>query len=258
MLYWYQDQNTANRCLKTIFKLKLFSILINNTFVYTIFLNHEIWYIFIYILHKHMNVSWFIFPFQFREQATLTGVAQAVVDKAVRRHHDWYMSNSVNPTCAPNREDITLVLRNFNYPLPNAITSPTTPSVSFNSAAVTSASSTIASVTNTATANTLNSTSRTTDTTSSSSCYGKDEADDGLGPDKKIEGYVDFTDFYKNYYKAKENGTLPEGLEEFWSVDRSDVALYLTPSVYTLRVLLQNDWENKKVPKSSLVMMSLT
>lgn len=155
------------------------------------------------------------FIFQFREQATLTGVAQAVVDKAVRRHHDWYMSNSVNPTCAPNREDITLVLRNFNYPLPNAITSPTTPSTPSNSVVVTSPPSTLRSGTKPTIANTLNSTSQTTDTTSSSSCYAKDETDDGLGPDQKIEGYVDFSDFYKNYYKAKENGTLPEGLEEF-------------------------------------------
>lgn len=136
------------------------------------------------------------------------------MDKAVRRHHDWYMSNSVNPSCSPKREDITLVLRNFNYPLPNALTSPTTPSVPFSTVVASSQPSTYASITNT-TANTLNSTVRTTDTTSSSSCYAKDETDDGLGPDKKIEGYVDFSDFYKNYYKAKENGTLPEGLEEF-------------------------------------------
>nr|CAI5842970.1 unnamed protein product [Callosobruchus analis] len=66
---------------------------------------------------------------QFREQATLTGVAQAVVDRAVRLHHDWYMSNSLNHPCTPKREDITLVLRNFNYPMPNAITSPSKPTV---------------------------------------------------------------------------------------------------------------------------------
>lgn len=124
------------------------------------------------------------------------------------------MSNSISPSCAPKREDITLVLRNFNYPLPNALTSPTTPSAPFSPAAVRSPPSTLASVTNTTTANTLNST-RTVDTTSSSSCYAKEDTDDGLGPDEKIEAYVDFSDFYKNYYKAKENGTLPEGLEEF-------------------------------------------
>lgn len=153
-----------------------------------------------------------VFVFQFREQSTLTGVAQAVVDKAVRRHHDSYMS--INSSCAPKREDITLVLRNFNYPLPNAITSPTTPSVPFNPVATTINTSTLSSQTNTAAPNTINSTNRTADTTSSSSCDAK-ETDDGLGPDQKIEGYVDFSDFYKNYYKAKENGTLPSGLEEF-------------------------------------------
>lgn len=125
------------------------------------------------------------------------------------------MSNSINPPCGHKREDITLVLRNFNYPLPNAITSPTTPSTTFSSVAVSNPPSTLGSVINTMTANTMNSTSRTIDTTSSSSCYAKVETDNGLGPDQKIEGYVDFSDFYKNYYKAKENGTLPEGMEEF-------------------------------------------
>lgn len=145
----------------------------------------------------------------------MTGVAQAVVDKAVRRHHDWYMSNSINSSCAPKREDITLVLRNFNYPLPNAIKSPTTPSMTFSPVAPTTPLSTLVSMTEGMSINTRNSGTRTTDTTSSGSCYVKDEIDDGVGPDQKIKGYVDFSDFYKNYYKAKENGTLPEGLEEF-------------------------------------------
>lgn len=125
------------------------------------------------------------------------------------------MSNSVNASCAPKREDITLVLRNFNYPLPNAITSPTTPSVPFNPAAATNRTSTVVSIQNNNATNTLNSTSRTTNTTSSSSCYAKVENDDGLGTDQKIESYVDFSEFYKNYYKAKENGTLPEGIDNF-------------------------------------------
>ncbi|KAJ8942761.1 hypothetical protein NQ314_009972 [Rhamnusium bicolor] len=147
---------------------------------------------------------------QFREQATLTGVAQAVVDKAVRLHHDWYMSNSISHSCTPKREDITLVLRNFNYPLPNAITSPTTPSVTFNPLPTflnnsTNQSSTLINT------NTVDSTVRTIDTTNSSAV--KTQTDDGLGPDQKIEAYVDFSDFYRNFNAAKLKGTLPEGLD---------------------------------------------
>lgn len=131
------------------------------------------------------------------------------MDKAVRLHHDWYMSNSINHSCSPEREDITLVLRNFNYPLPNAITSPTTPSVTFNPIpTIKDNSSSQSTLINT---KTEDSTVRTNDTTNSSDV--KTETDDGLGPDMKIEAYVDFSDFYRNFNIAKQNGTLPEGLD---------------------------------------------
>ncbi|CAH1171098.1 unnamed protein product [Phaedon cochleariae] len=147
---------------------------------------------------------------QFREQATLTGVAQAVVDKAVRLHHDWYMSNSLHPSCIPKREDITLVLRNFNFHMPNAITSPTTPTVTFNPVVTANSLSDQSDYSATSTTmNNSNITTRTSDTTSSSS---RTETDDGIGPDQKIEAYTDFSDFYRNFEKAKREGTLPEEL----------------------------------------------
>lgn len=136
-------------------------------------------------------------------------MAQAVVDKAVRLHHDWYMSSSMSHSCIPEREDITLVLRNFNYPLPNGIKSPTTPSVTFNPIpTVRDNSSGQSTLMNT---RTEDSTDRTIDTTNSSDV--KTETDDGMGPDMKIEAYVDFSDFYRNFALAKQNGTLPEGLD---------------------------------------------
>ncbi len=62
----------------------------------------------------------------FNEQATLNGVAQAVVDKVVRIHHDRYMTCSDDKkNLLQTRKDITLLVRNFNYPLPNAANSPT-------------------------------------------------------------------------------------------------------------------------------------
>ena len=62
----------------------------------------------------------------FNEQTTLNGVAQAVVDKVVRIHHDTYMTSSgERKELCQTRKDITLLVRNFNYPLPTAVNSPT-------------------------------------------------------------------------------------------------------------------------------------
>lgn len=57
---------------------------------------------------------------EFSTQSTLNGVAQAVVDKVVRMHHDAYMKDSGTPQKCQKRGDITLLIRNFNYDLPNA------------------------------------------------------------------------------------------------------------------------------------------
>ncbi|ERL92769.1 hypothetical protein D910_10077 [Dendroctonus ponderosae] len=146
----------------------------------------------------------------FREQATLTGVAQAVVDKVVRLHHDWYMSNSCNKSRTPKREDITLVLRNFNFPMPNALKSPTKPTVQFSTTILTNQISNSDSSQHTLTnLNTISTLSRTNTTSSSEA---KTEVEDDIGPDQKIAPYVDFDDFYKSFDMAKRDGTLPYGL----------------------------------------------
>ncbi|ROT67702.1 TGF-beta-activated kinase 1 and MAP3K7-binding protein 1 [Penaeus vannamei] len=56
---------------------------------------------------------------QFVEQPTLTSIAQTVVDKVVRLHHDNYLTKQRNIT---TRDDITLIIRNFNFPLRSALT----------------------------------------------------------------------------------------------------------------------------------------
>ena len=63
---------------------------------------------------------------EFSQQSTLNGVAQAVVDKVVRIHHDAFIGGTpeMKQICQ-KRGDITLLVRNFNYPLANAINSPT-------------------------------------------------------------------------------------------------------------------------------------
>ncbi|CAL4101125.1 unnamed protein product, partial [Meganyctiphanes norvegica] len=55
---------------------------------------------------------------QFVEQPTLTSVAQTVVDKVVRLHHDVYLTRQSNIT---TRDDITLIIRNFNFQLRGAV-----------------------------------------------------------------------------------------------------------------------------------------
>ncbi|GFO10401.1 tgf-beta-activated kinase 1 and map3k7-binding protein [Plakobranchus ocellatus] len=55
---------------------------------------------------------------EFGQQTTLTGVAQAVVDRVIRIHHDTFMTGSeAKKTLCKKRDDITLLVRNFNYPL---------------------------------------------------------------------------------------------------------------------------------------------
>lgn len=130
-----------------------------------------------------------------------------MVDRVVRLHHDWYMSNSFNPSCTPKREDITLVLRNFNFPMPNAMKSPTKPTVQFNTQVITNTNS---SMQNTLTNLNTNTTVRT-NTTSSSDAKPNDSEDE-MGPDQRIPGYVDFSDFYKNLEKAHKDGTVPSWL----------------------------------------------
>lgn len=50
-------------------------------------------------------------PTQFMEQATITSVAQTVVDKVVRLHHDMFLTHQNRMA---GRDDITLVIRNFS------------------------------------------------------------------------------------------------------------------------------------------------
>lgn len=118
---------------------------------------------------------------EFREQTTVTGVAQAVVDKVVRKHHDMYMSCDSLGQCT--RDDITLLVRNFNFPMP-----------SVNSHDHPPLHSDIGQT--------------TTETNSSSSGLSNSVPP----PPTEIPAYVDFTEFYINYEKAKESGLLPPSL----------------------------------------------
>lgn len=60
------------------------------------------------------------FFYKLRVQSTLTGVAQAVVDHIARIYHDTYEAQD-NITGA-TRPNMMLIIRNFNFAMPNAIT----------------------------------------------------------------------------------------------------------------------------------------
>lgn len=68
----------------------------------------------------HLNFFFFLSGKQFRTQSTLSGVSQSAIHKIVQLHHDTYM-RQVEEAAFQSREDITLLVRNFNFPMPNAI-----------------------------------------------------------------------------------------------------------------------------------------
>ncbi|XP_066582091.1 TGF-beta-activated kinase 1 and MAP3K7-binding protein 1-like [Prorops nasuta] len=152
---------------------------------------------------------------QFRIQSTLTGVAQAVVDKVVRIHHDVNMSNSQNTQTSGKRDDITLLVRNFNFPLPHALKSPTGHTVRFNP--IIQASSPRANVYTDAFSSSSPAQSEdnfdyasTSETSTTSDIYPS-----GAKPidrNAKVKPYVDFSEYYKNVEKRRKEGTLPDNI----------------------------------------------
>lgn len=167
---------------------------------------------------------------QFSMHSTITGVAQAVVDKIVRIHHDVYLSGTEASMTCQKRDDITLIVRNFNQLLQcsatahpssnitnsidelkitkrmggNIITSRPDPEL-FNSSF-----------------NESNPTSNTESATSNQS-----EPENGqmlfqslrshslpLNEEGRISPYVDFSIFYKAIEEAKKEGKqIPEGCD---------------------------------------------
>lgn len=149
---------------------------------------------------------------QFRVQSTLTGVAQAVVDKVVRIHHDVNMSNTQNTMITSKRDDITLLVRNFNFPLSHALKSPTSQSVRFNPVVQTAPISIpdnedLSSISTGITDENFDDAS-TTETSTTSDIYpsGARITD----PNARIKPYVDFSEYYENVEKRRKEGTLPE------------------------------------------------
>lgn len=151
---------------------------------------------------------------QFRTQSTLMGVAQSVIHRLAQLHHDTYMQQvQDHGQCDfSRRHDITLLIRNFNYPIPHAIKRRERQSTSSSSSNIeSSVTTTINSPTYTAT-NLSQGESFYTDTNSSTASSGRvDYA--RVFSDKKIKPYVDFAEYYQNVEASRKAGTLPINIE---------------------------------------------
>lgn len=145
-------------------------------------------------------------------QSTLTGVAQAVVDKVVRIHHDVNMSNSQNAVTSGKRDDITLLVRNFNFPLPHALKSPTNQSVRFNPIVETAP---ITAMSENEDYSSTGITEENLDTSTSETSTTSDMYPSSTRPtdrNARIKPYVSFSEYYENVEKRRREGTLPEGI----------------------------------------------
>ncbi|XP_073969047.1 TGF-beta-activated kinase 1 and MAP3K7-binding protein 1-like isoform X1 [Rhodnius prolixus] len=126
---------------------------------------------------------------EFREQKTLTGVAQAVVDRVVRLHTDKLMSSVLTNEGQAFREDMTLLVRRFNI---SVNTTPTQPNILG--------------------PDTLQVTGQTVFESNSTSSGGL--SSQAPPPPVEIPPYVDFSEFYRNIAKARKDGILPPELED--------------------------------------------
>lgn len=187
---------------------------------------------------------------EFAKQTSLDAVAQAVVDRVKRIHSDTFASGGERAKFCPRHEDMTLLVRNFGYPLGEMSQPTPTPapggrvypvSVPYSSAQSTSKTSVTLSLvmpsqgqmvngshsastldeatptlTNQSPTLTLQSTNTHTQSSSSSSDGGlfRSRPAHSLPPgeDGRVEPYVDFAEFYR-----------------LWSVDHGEQSVMTAP-----------------------------
>ncbi|KAJ8386113.1 hypothetical protein AAFF_G00177070 [Aldrovandia affinis] len=167
------------------------------------------------------------------QQSSLEAVAQAVVERVKRLHHDAFASGRQRASHCSRHEDMTLLIRTLNYPLPDSALTPTQGgriypvSVPYSNSQSTSKTSvtlslvmpsqgTLTNGTNTTSAQdegtptpsqsptaTLQSTNTHTQSSSSSSGDGgslfRQRGSQAAQPDEtgRVQPYVDFTQFYR-------------------------------------------------------------
>jgi TAK1-binding protein 1 len=125
---------------------------------------------------------------EFNRQSTLVGVAQSVVNHVAQLHHDLYMkSKHSGIESFRSREDMTLLIRNFSYPMPNSIE---------NSRYSTTSSTVSGNQVDTITSFTSTQQSINTEST-----------------EKKTKPYVSFKDYFINVEAARKEGRLPKDID---------------------------------------------
>lgn len=121
------------------------------------------------------------------------------------------MSNLQSTITSGKRDDITLLVRNFNFPLPHALRSPTNQSVRFNPIVESAPITTIPGNDYSSTGITEeNSDFSTTETSSTSDIYPPGAR--STNRNARIKSYVNFSEYYENVEKRRREGTLPEGI----------------------------------------------
>lgn len=149
---------------------------------------------------------------QFKTQSTLMGVAQSVVNKIIQLHHDKFMTQIDENNQCPFRShnDVTLLVRNFNYPLPNAIHKRNS-QVRFNSVTSEHSNSPV-QYSESENSTICSNTSFIATNDSSSSEFNRDEST-LVDKNAKIKPYVDFTDYFRRVEEARKNNLLPKNIE---------------------------------------------
>lgn len=113
------------------------------------------------------------------------------------------MSDSNLAAKTTKRDDMTLLVRNFNFPLPNALKSPTVPFKSFEPV------NSIASSTNNY---------DTRDETEGAWSTNDSSAETNKKPEnnikERIKPFVDFGEYFQKFEEFEKEGTLPEFLKK--------------------------------------------
>uniref|UniRef100_A0A669BGC7 TGF-beta-activated kinase 1 and MAP3K7-binding protein 1 n=1 Tax=Oreochromis niloticus TaxID=8128 RepID=A0A669BGC7_ORENI len=181
------------------------------------------------------------------QQTSLEAVAQSVVDRVKRLHHDVFVSGRQRATYCSRHEDMTLLIRTLNYPLADAALTPTqggrvcpvsvpylnsqsTSKTSVTLSLVMPSQSTLTNGTNTASTleegtptpgsqsptATLQSTNTQTQSSSSSSGDGslfRQRGSQAAQPDEtgRVPPYVDFSQFYRLWGSDHGDGQSMQG-----------------------------------------------
>ncbi|XP_072240743.1 TGF-beta-activated kinase 1 and MAP3K7-binding protein 1 isoform X5 [Leuresthes tenuis] len=181
------------------------------------------------------------------QQSSLEAVAQSVVERVKRLHHDVYVSGRQRATYCSRHEDMTLLIRTLNYPLADAALTPTqggriypvsvpysnsqsTSKTSVTLSLVMPSQSTLTNGTNTASTleegtptpgsqsptATLQSTNTQTQSSSSSSGDGslfRQRGSQAAQPDEtgRVPPYVDFSQFYRLWASDNSDGQSTQG-----------------------------------------------